>query len=54
MPDKAGYFVIIPRPQKGLISAEHDAYDNMLLYVIEGPSAGPSSQSSFTTAGYQS
>jgi tetrahydromethanopterin S-methyltransferase subunit A len=37
--DKAGYFVIVPLPDRGLISVEHYAYDNTLLRVIEGPSA---------------
>jgi tetrahydromethanopterin S-methyltransferase subunit A len=37
--DKAGYFVIIPRAEQGVISVEHYAYDNMLLHIIEGPNA---------------
>jgi tetrahydromethanopterin S-methyltransferase subunit A len=36
---KAGYFVILPRAEQGVISVEHYAYDNMLLHVIEGPNA---------------
>lgn len=37
--DKAGYFVIIPQPQKGVITVEHYSYDNRLLRVIEGKDA---------------
>jgi tetrahydromethanopterin S-methyltransferase subunit A len=37
--DKAGYFVIVLLPDKGVIDAEHYAYDNTLLRVIEGSSA---------------
>ncbi|MCS6846722.1 MAG: DUF4346 domain-containing protein [Anaerolineae bacterium] len=37
--DKAGYFVIVPLPDRGLISVEHYAYDNTLLRVIEGSDA---------------
>jgi tetrahydromethanopterin S-methyltransferase subunit A len=37
--DKAGYFVIIPRADKGAINVEHYAYDNTLLRVIEGTNA---------------
>jgi tetrahydromethanopterin S-methyltransferase subunit A len=37
--DKAGYFVIVPLPGKGVIDVEHYAYDNTLLRVIEGASA---------------
>jgi tetrahydromethanopterin S-methyltransferase subunit A len=37
--DRAGYFVIVPRAEKGVISVEHYAYDNTLLRVIEGPNA---------------
>jgi tetrahydromethanopterin S-methyltransferase subunit A len=37
--DKAGYFVIVPRPDKGVIDVEHYAYDNTQLRVIEGASA---------------
>ena len=37
--DKAGYFVIIPRPADRLITVEHYAYDNRLLRVIEGKDA---------------
>jgi len=37
--DKAGYFVILPLVDKGLINVEHYAYDNRLLRVIEGPTA---------------
>jgi tetrahydromethanopterin S-methyltransferase subunit A len=37
--DKAGYFVILPLPEKGVINIEHYAYDNQLLRVIEGTAA---------------
>jgi tetrahydromethanopterin S-methyltransferase subunit A len=37
--DKAGYFVIIPQPEKGIIAVEHYSYDNRLLRVIEGKNA---------------
>lgn len=37
--DKAGYFVIIPQPEKGIIAAEHYSYDNRLLRVVEGRDA---------------
>jgi tetrahydromethanopterin S-methyltransferase subunit A len=37
--DKAGYFVILPTPEKGLITVEHYSYDNRLLRVIEGTNA---------------
>ncbi len=37
--DKAGYFVILPLPEKGVINLEHYAYDNQLLRVIEGTTA---------------
>jgi tetrahydromethanopterin S-methyltransferase subunit A len=37
--DKAGYFVIVPLPEKGLINVEHYAYDNTLLRTVEGPNA---------------
>ncbi|MFC1464760.1 MAG: DUF4346 domain-containing protein [Candidatus Brachytrichaceae bacterium NZ_4S206] len=37
--DKAGYFVIVPLSDSGLISVEHYAYDNTLLRVIEGSDA---------------
>jgi len=38
--DKAGYFVILPLPAKGILSVEHYANDNRLLRVIEGKEAG--------------
>lgn len=38
--DKAGYFVIIPQPQKGIIIVEHYSYNNRLLRAIEGRDAG--------------
>jgi tetrahydromethanopterin S-methyltransferase subunit A len=34
--DKAGYFVILPLPEKGIINVEHYAYDNTLLRTLEG------------------
>lgn len=37
--DKAGYFVIVPLMEKGMINVEHYAYDNSLLRVIEGATA---------------
>lgn len=36
--DKAGYFVVIPQPEKAII-VEHYSYDNRLLRVIEGKDA---------------
>lgn len=37
--DKAGYFVIIPRAERGDIVVEHYSYDNKLLRNIEGRDA---------------
>ncbi|HME45065.1 MAG TPA: DUF4346 domain-containing protein [Syntrophorhabdales bacterium] len=37
--DKAGYFVILPEKEKGVIIAEHYSYDNKLLRVIQGKAA---------------
>jgi len=37
--DKAGYFVIVPLPEKNIINVEHYAYNNTLLRVIEGSTA---------------
>jgi len=37
--DKAGYFVIFPLADKGLINVEYYSYDNALLQVIEGATA---------------
>lgn len=37
--DKAGYFVIVPIADKGIINVEYYAYDNSLLQVIEGTTA---------------
>lgn len=37
--DKAGYFVILPIPEKNIIRVEHYSYDNALLRVIEGKDA---------------
>jgi tetrahydromethanopterin S-methyltransferase subunit A len=34
--DKAGYFVIIPRGERGAIVVEHYSYDNKMLRTIEG------------------
>lgn len=36
--DETGYFVILPRAEKGLIVVEHYSYNNTLLRVIEGNS----------------
>lgn len=37
--DKAGYLVIIPSPEKKVITVEHYSYDNKLLHIIEGKDA---------------
>jgi tetrahydromethanopterin S-methyltransferase subunit A len=37
--DKAGYFVILPIPERKVIHIEHYNYDNTLVHVIEGSSA---------------
>ncbi len=37
--DKAGYFVILPIPERKVIHIEHYNYDNSLEHVIEGTSA---------------
>ncbi|MHB1687885.1 MAG: DUF4346 domain-containing protein [Ignavibacteriaceae bacterium] len=37
--DKAGYFVILPLPEKNIVNVEHYSYDNILLRVIEGKDA---------------
>lgn len=37
--DKAGYFVIIPRAERGDLVVEHYSYDNKLLRNIEGRNA---------------
>jgi tetrahydromethanopterin S-methyltransferase subunit A len=37
--DRAGYFVILPVPERSVINVEYYAYDNSLLHVIEGPEA---------------
>ncbi|MBI5049844.1 MAG: DUF4346 domain-containing protein [Nitrospirae bacterium] len=34
--DKAGYFVIIPSKETGIITVEHYSYDNKLLRIIDG------------------
>ncbi len=37
--DKAGYFVVLPRADKGIITVEHYSYDDKLLRTIEGRNA---------------
>lgn len=37
--DKAGYFVVLPVADRGVINVEHYGYDNTLLHIIEGPNA---------------
>ena len=37
--DRAGYFVVLPLSERGVINVEHYSYDNMLQRVIEGASA---------------
>ena len=37
--DKAGYFVILPVAERGMINVEHYGYDNTLLHAIEGSNA---------------
>lgn len=37
--DRAGYFVILPLPNRSLIRVEHYSYDNTLIRVIEGANA---------------
>ena len=37
--DKAGYFVILPQPDKEIIIVEHYSYENTLLRRIEGKDA---------------
>jgi tetrahydromethanopterin S-methyltransferase subunit A len=37
--DAAGYFVIVPVAEQGIISVEHYAYDHKLLRIIEGYAA---------------
>ncbi len=37
--DKAGYFVIVPLADRGVINVEQYAYDHSLLRVIEGPTS---------------
>ena len=37
--DAAGYFVIVPVADKGIVNVQHYAYDNTLLRVIEGATA---------------
>lgn len=37
--DRAGYFVILPQPEKRVIVLEHYSYDNTLQRVVEGKDA---------------
>ncbi|UCB52832.1 MAG: DUF4346 domain-containing protein [Candidatus Zixiibacteriota bacterium] len=37
--DRAGYFVVIPVPNRKIIVVEHYAYDNKLLHTIQGRDA---------------
>ncbi len=37
--DRAGYFVIVPLADRGIISVEHYDYDDTLLRTIEGKTA---------------
>lgn len=37
--DPAGYFVITPSKERGLITVEHYAYDDTLLHIIAGETA---------------
>ena len=37
--DRAGYFVILPQPEKAIILVEHYSYDNSLLRVMRGKNA---------------
>ena len=37
--DKAGYFVVLPLPDKKVINVEHYTYDNTLMRMIEGENA---------------
>lgn len=37
--DKAGYFVIVPQPERQIIVVEHYSYDNTLQRVIDGNDA---------------
>lgn len=37
--DKAGYFVVLPLADRGVINVEHYSYENTLLRVIEGKNA---------------
>lgn len=37
--DRAGYFVILPLAQRGIITVEHYGYDNTVLRTIEGADA---------------
>lgn len=37
--NKAGYVVILPLAEKGIISVEHYSYDDKLLRTIEGKDA---------------
>jgi tetrahydromethanopterin S-methyltransferase subunit A len=37
--DRAGYFVILPLPERGVMHVEHYAYDHTLLHIAEGREA---------------
>lgn len=37
--DRAGYFVVLPLSERGVINVEHYSYENILLRVLEGHSA---------------
>ena len=37
--DPSGYFVIIPQPEREVITVEHYSYDNKLQHVVEGKDA---------------
>jgi len=37
--DKAGYFVLLPQPDKGIITVEHYSYEDKLLRTIKGKDA---------------
>lgn len=37
--DRAGYFVILPLPERKVIHVEHYSYDNHLMHILEGATA---------------
>ena len=37
--DPSGYFVVIPQPERKLVTVEHYSYDNKLQHIIEGKDA---------------